>query len=348
MIIELSSELQKQYDDFLNCFIEYPQISTIYDCFDRLRFFQRRHAELSNYQGSDVPCMLLSGDSGSGKSALINHYRKIVLTTLPSGSKDIPVLVVRIPEIPELEKLLAHMLSELDHFGADYRLGRSRELGLTKALFKVLRYKKTELIIINEVQELIEYKTPKECTAISNRLKYISEESGVPIVFVGMPWAEKILEDPQWQSRITYTQFLPYFKVSDKEQKDHFVKIVNGLFMRMGFDIPPMLNDAHTIKALFSVCSGQMRSLKHLLNDALYLALSQNDRTITEKHLSEAYDLKGKINTNPFPLPIEKIIIKEVKDYSRLNTNAHGPDDRILNTQFMDILSISQVLKKGR
>ena len=348
MIIELNTEQQKQYDTFLNCFIEYPQIRIIYDCFDRLRFFQRRYAELSENRGSDVPCMLLSGDSGSGKSALINHYRKITYATQPTGSNDIPVLVVRIPEIPELEKLLAHMLSELGHFGADYRLGRSKELGLTKALFKALRYKKTELIIINEVQELIEYKTPKECTAISNRLKYISEESGVPLVFVGMPWADKILEDPQWQSRITYIQFLPYFKVSSKEQKDHFVKIINSLCMNMGFETTPMLNEAHTIKALFYVCSGQMRSLKHLLNDALYLTLSQNDKTITEEHLSKAYDLKGNIKTNPFSLSTDEIQIKEVKNYSRLNENSHGPDDRILNTNFIDILPITQILKKNR
>ena len=338
MIIELSATQQKQYDDFLSCFIEYPHIREIYDCFDRLRFFQRRHTALSNSQGADVPCMLLSGDSGSGKSALINQYRKVTEASQDITSKNTPVLVVRIPEIPELEKLLAHMLNELGHFGAEYRLGRSKELGLTKALFKSLYYKKTELIIINEVQELIEYKTPKECTAISNRLKYISEESGVPLVFVGMPWAEKILEDPQWQSRITYTQFLPYFKVSDKEQKDHFVRIINGLCMRMGFQTPPTLNDAHTIKALFYICAGQMRSLKHLLNDALYLALSQNDETITEDHLSEAYNLRGNSKLNPFSLPTEEIHIKEVKDYSRLNTNSRGPSDRILNTNFIAVI----------
>lgn len=90
MIIELSAAQQKQYDDFLSCFIEYPQICTIYDCFDRLRFFQQRHAELSDHQGADVPCMLLSGDSGSGKSALINHYRKVAQANQSPDSKDIP------------------------------------------------------------------------------------------------------------------------------------------------------------------------------------------------------------------------------------------------------------------
>ena len=57
MIIELNTTQQKKYDDFLSCFIEYPHIREIYDCFDRLRFFQRRHTALSNNQGADVPAL---------------------------------------------------------------------------------------------------------------------------------------------------------------------------------------------------------------------------------------------------------------------------------------------------
>jgi hypothetical protein len=45
-------------------------------------------------------------------------------------------------------------------------------------------------------------------------------------------------------------------------------------------------------------------------------------------------------------LSTEEIHIKEVKDYSRLNINSHGPSDRILNTNFIDILPITQILKK--
>jgi Cdc6-like AAA superfamily ATPase len=345
---ELQENKQKQYDAFLNCFIKYPQIQSIYDCFDRLRYYQRRHASLSSVQESDVPCMLLTGDTGSGKSALIKHYRETAQRLVPTSSQNKPVLVVRIPEIPELDKLLSHMLAELDHFGAGYRLGRSKDNELTESLFKVLRYRNTELIIINEVQELIEHKSPKECSAISNRLKYISEKSGVPLVFVGMPWADKLTRDPQWRSRIRYFQFLPYFKVSEPEQREHFSKLINGFCNRMGFKEPPTLNTLHPLKALFSACSGEMRSLKYLLNDALHIALSQGSEELTMTHLAEAFKLSGTRSENPFLMCADDIKLKEVSEYSRFNESTSRADERIVSPVFADVLSVAQVFKKNK
>ncbi|WP_369686271.1 TniB family NTP-binding protein [Photobacterium leiognathi] len=89
----------------------------------------------------------------------------------------------------------------MGHFGSTYRKGISNDQSLTESLIRCLRSKNTELIIINEFQELVEFKSGKALNEIANRLKYISEEAQVPIVLVGMPWAKKITTEPQCRVR---------------------------------------------------------------------------------------------------------------------------------------------------
>ncbi|GGB15881.1 TniB family NTP-binding protein [Agarivorans gilvus] len=338
---------QSQFDSFLDCFIEHPTVTTIYEIFDRLRFHFHSHQRISAGAAADVPCMLLTGDSGSGKSSLVRHYRQQAQASPDSQLNVTPVLVTRIPDTPSLDLTILEMLSTLGHFGTSFRYKASNSLSLTASLLKALAYKKTELIIINEVQELFEFKSLKECTAISNRLKYISEESGIPFVLVGMPWADKITDDPQWDSRLIHKQFLPYFNLSSKSDLKEFSRLINGFCLRMGFDVPPKLNDKHTIRALFSACSGQMRSLKSLLSEALFLALKDRALTIELKHLEEAFIFQKPGVSNPFKMAFEEIPVPKVKEYSKLNHAASTLDEQIIRTQFVDGLPISQLLKKN-
>jgi len=342
------SEIQKaQFDSFRGCFIEHPTVTTIYEIFDRLRFYYHSHQRISPGAAADVPCMLLTGDSGSGKSSLIRNYRQQAQSSLDGQLNLTPVLVTRIPGTPSLDLTILEMLSTLGHFGTSFRYKASNSLSLTASLLKALAYKKTELIIIKEVQELFEFKSLKECIAISNRLKYISEESGIPFVLVGMPWADKITDDPQWDSRLIHKQFLPYFNLSSKSGFKEFSKLVNGFCLRMGFDVPPKFNDKHTIRALFSACSGQMGSLKSLLSGALFLALRDRAFTVEIKHLEDEFIFQNPSVSNPFQMAFEEIPIPKVKEYSKLNHAASTLDEQIISTQFVDGLPISQLLKKN-
>ena len=51
----------------------HPQVKTIFNDFDDLR--------LNRMFQTDQQCLLLTGDTGVGKSHLINHYKKRVLAT---------------------------------------------------------------------------------------------------------------------------------------------------------------------------------------------------------------------------------------------------------------------------
>ncbi|MCH2089138.1 MAG: TniB family NTP-binding protein [Pseudoalteromonas sp.] len=332
----LTDQQKERLNEFRNVFIEYPIITTVFNDFDRLRLGQGLAGE--------KPCMLLNGDTGTGKTALIKQYKERHLPQFINGVMNHPVLVSRIPSNPTLESTLAELLKDLGQLGSTERKLRINGTRLTTSLIKCLKTCGTELIIIDEFQELIEHNQGKKRREIANRLKYINDEAGVSIVLVGMPWAEKIADEPQWSSRLLVRRQLPYFKLS--ENPKHFVQLIIGLANRMPFTEKPNLSEQATVFALFSLSKGGFRTLKFFLDDAVLYALLDNAKTLTTKHLVKAFEVLFPDVPNLFTLPVAEITASEVERYSLYKPESAQDEDPFIATKFTDKMPISQLLRK--
>lgn len=337
----LSPTQIEQLGKFSDCIVMHPQLITIFNDFDELRFNR-------TFQ-SDQQCMLLTGDTGVGKSHLINHYKKQVLASQNYGRESIPVLVSRISSGKGLDATLTQMLMDLELFGSHQRKKHGYATDLRKKLVDNLVKAKVELLIINEFQELIEFKTVQERQLIANAFKYISEEARVPIVLVGMPWAEQIAEEPQWSSRLVRRRKLEYFSLQ-KDSK-YYRQYLMGLAKYMPFEEPPKLADKHVAIPLFAACRGENRILKHFLLEALKNALLAGANTLENQHFADAYTTlfnrtSGTVSNNPFTQPIEDILISEVFEYSRYNSNAMSAEDMLIARVFSKPQTLAQLLIK--
>lgn len=332
----LTDKQKEKLNEFRDVFIEYPIITTVFNDFDRLR--------LGKGLSGEKPCMLLNGDTGTGKTALIKQYKERHLPQLINGVMNHPVLVSRIPSNPTLESTLAELLKDLGQVGSTERKLRVNGTRLTTSLIKCLKTCGTELIIIDEFQELIEHNQGKKRREIANRLKYINDEAGVSIVLVGMPWAEKIADEPQWSSRLLVRRQLPYFKLS--ENPKHFVQLIIGLANRMPFTEKPNLSEQATVFALFSLSKGCFRTLKYFLDDAVLYALMDNAKTLTTRHLVKAFEVLFPDVANLFTLPVAEITASEVERYSLYKPESAQDEDPFIATKFTDRMPISQLLRK--
>lgn len=343
-LTEIQYEQLKQFNE---CIVMHTQVIAIFNDFDELR--QNRKLQ------SDQQCMLLTGDAGAGKNHLINHYKKKVLATQSYSRTTIPILISRISRGKGMDATLIQMLADLELFGSSQRKKRGYETDLSKKLVESLKKSQVELLIINEFQELIEFKTRKERQDIANGLKYISEEAQVPIVLVGMPWAEIIAEEPQWSSRLARRRNLDYFSL--KKNKNYFIRYMKGLAKRMPFDEIPHLEEKNILAAIFSVCRGENRSLKLLMSESLKLALQSNE-SLDKKHFSLVFEkfeflgkkaqiqikkkaVKGKdkdkeiVIDNPFTQNLKDIDISEVIKHSQYHHNAIDPEHKITGPIFV-------------
>ena len=290
--------------------------------------------------------MLVTGDTGVGKTSLLNYYKLIVSNELSNPEDTPPVLTSRIPPKPNMESTVLELLKDLGDFGTAYRLKDRKALNLTQALIKLLIKKKIELIIIDEFQELIENVSERKQGEIANRLKQISESSGVPIVLVGMPWAERIIEDPQWSSRLMFRKKLDYFKIIDKEKRSEYINFLVSLSRELPFEQKTNLGVKEYAFPLFSATCGEPRKLKNLILFATKLALENGDLQLTKAHLSQFYRSLYQNETNPFELELSDIEISEVSEYSKHNRHVKDASEAITPTKFTDKLTISQILKK--
>lgn len=332
----------EQLKIFSDCFVAYPLVKDIFNDFDELRFNRK-------FQ-SDQQCMLLTGDTGVGKSHLINEYRRRTLASQNYGRETMPVLVSRISSGKGLDATLTQMLADLDHFGGHQQKRRGYRTDLRKKLVDNLTRAQVELLVINEFQELIEFKTGLERQHIANGLKYISEEAKVPIVLVGMPWAEQIAEEPQWSSRLVRRRKLEYFSLQNDSKL--FRQYLMSLARYMPFNSAPKLEDKNFAIPLFAACKGENRMLKHILVESLKIALNAGANTFEKQHLSEAYDVIFKYkssneeSSNPFTVPLDKVLISEVVKPSRYNPNALNPEDKLITREYSTYKTLAQLLSK--
>lgn len=335
----LEGHKKEQLSHFIECFVEYPSVSQILSSLEYLYNAQ-------NF-GGEQNCMLLTGDEGSGKTYIIENFVGRYERYFKDGVVIQPILTCRIPARPNVENMMAQMLSDLGAFGVDGRRGRLKEIGLTEQFIKMLKMCQTRMIIINEFQELIEFKSFQDRQRIANRLKMINEVANVPIVLVGMPWAGSIAEEPQWASRLTTRFELSYFKLSSSRKREEYIRFLKGLALEMGFSEPPDLAKQDIAIPLFSASLGQVRLLKRLLNSSLAIALDEGFNTLHKDHIAKAFNVVfPSENINPFEVPLEEVKVKEVSDSAKYNPNAVIPEEALINAKFASNLSVAQLIKK--
>ncbi|MBV7297277.1 TniB family NTP-binding protein [Enterovibrio paralichthyis] len=302
------NEVELLVSNFNQSFALFPPFDAILGDLEKLRIKSAR----AGFKSS----MLVFGDTGAGKSALLEHFTKSSQTK--TGPK-----VLRTRVRPSLQETLTWTLHDLNpHRKNDRFIKKASEIGLTDMVIRELKQSNIGMVIIDECQEFVEIRSGDEKKDISNRLKMISEEASVSMVFVGMPWSKEIARDSQWESRIRIVREIPYFKVinddgsNNKEEMKRFALSLKAISNLMPFSKRPELELPKLSFPLLAYSRGEMRALKDLLADALELALLEGAETLTRNHLKEAAELTTPKN-NPFDDKANVIEVQTIQQYTR-------------------------------
>lgn len=337
----LSLDTIERFEAYKKTFVKTSVVKAVLADFDRLRY--------NKTFGGEQQCMLLTGDTGAGKSELIKYYKAQYNDNVNRGFVECPVLLSNIISSRSLDAMIKQLLYDFDVFGAE-KLKRSQNaISDISLLIKNLRKAKTQLIIIDNFQVLVERKTSKNLNDIANTLKYINEEAGVAIVLVGMPWAECIANEPGWSSRLVTRKLIPYFKLSSQEEFDTFLIVLIKLGLKMPFTKPvkrAFFSPKITYQ-LIVACKGCFRTLRHILDEAVKIALFEKAETLAAEHLSKAYSLISS-QENPFEQSPDSIKALEVAEYSQYKYDVDSGDEVISKTEFIDSIPFSQLLVKSK
>ncbi|MBY7822142.1 TniB family NTP-binding protein [Vibrio furnissii] len=305
--------------EFHQSFVVYPDVEKV---FEGLDWIVRR-----SQFGKFAPSMLITGGTGAGKTSVVETY-------LNNHFASSEVLITRVR--PSFVETLVWAIEKLN-VPYNSRSKRS-EIGLQDYFIDSVKKSKLKLLVIEEAQELFECASPKERQKIRDRLKMISDECRLPIVFIGIPTAKLILEDSQWDRRIMVKRDLPYIRITNEESLDIYIALLEGLEKTLSISVVPELSDMDMAMRLLAASKGMLGLIKELVGYAFELALLEGKRQITQNEFIQAFkSIFGPDISNPFEIELDKLLIPQIIEYEGYLLDSDSGDIKFTHQIFEDI-----------
>ena len=299
-------------------FIKSPFVEQILKLFDSLRQKNEGYGVAS--------CMLLTGESGSGKSELAKYYLKNYPVIEEEERTRIPVLHFELKSVSTPRDLLISLLVAI----GDPQNGRNarNQDDLFERLVGLIKVVGLELLILDEIQVIIERRSHQVLTGIADLFKDLIKNTNIPIIFVGMPWSRYLINaNRQLERRVKYRYQFPVFRVSSKSERDDYRRFLK--LLARSYELNIALESLETTYRVFAATEGIVSNTVELVSDATILAKMNNenmDVLLLAKTMS-SYGVPD--SENPFLIDIKAILIKELVKHSdwrfntRANKNAH-------------------------
>lgn len=318
-------------------FIQYPRLKKLRDRID----FCRTHSKTA----AEAECMLLSGDTGAGKTTLIKWYGGDFPVRFEPHGRVQPVLVVLVPSPATVKGLATEMLKVLGDPVADRGAISSQTLRLREFIAAC----KVELIILDEFQHFDDRQSRNVLKTISDWLKNLINQCNVPIVLVGMPGCESVLDqkgNEQLRRRFAARDEILPFGWDTPNAINEFRQLLKGID-----DALPLMKDSHladvnTAFLIYAATNGVIDYVMDLLRWGAKLAIHSGLEHINHELLAQAYEerIAKALPTRPNPFSdVELSTRKAILDRGCKVTN--GTNKRVkprkLQRSMSEILSHS-------
>ena len=287
MTIEITP-LATLCNEFSEVIVSHPEYAEAMECI-------LRGVEATKMRGEPAS-VLLTGEPGTGKStvakmALTHFGEERIVETDTGTTRIIPTIRCSLPAGATIKSLTVSMLQAL---------GSNSENGNISTLFKrlvtLLKTCQTEIIVLDEFDNLLRKGADRTREQVCDWVRTLLNEALIPVVIVGIPTCEEIVNDhPQLSRRYPYRHTMSHFTYSALDPASTFSKTLRALSAAIkrigGFDDCIMLNTDQPLKAMYLATGGNMNGMRQILNDAFRLALIRNDGTFGLRDLIAAGDL---------------------------------------------------------
>ena len=157
-----------------------------------------------------MPCLLIYGVSGAGKSMLLEKFKRDNRPNKPRPDGHRPIITTQMPPVPVVRSLYGEIVRTL---GGNTR-PTARFYELEHAAISLLTHAHPKLLIIDEIQHLLSCSSREQRAAL-NMVKYLSNECRMSIIAAGTHEALHVMRfDPQIASRFEQME-LPVWTESD-------------------------------------------------------------------------------------------------------------------------------------
>jgi len=225
-----------------------------------------------------APCLLIAGDSGSGKSSIAKHIEDI------SHDWRFKIAYMSCAETCAGMKFKESVVAAL---GAPSPSGRSSRREIPSELEKFIKLSKTKALIIDEFHDaMLVHKTEQQ-----KNLSFLKGLSGRPfylnIIALGTPIAVNALSiDPQLFRRFDFINLMSW------EEDEVFRSFLASIEENLPLKKPSGLYKKEVVKYLLSESKGNMSSVLDILRFGAIQAVTSGEESITIDLLKAGVSLR--------------------------------------------------------
>lgn len=239
--------------------------------------------------GGDAEGVLITGDRGAGKTTFCQRYEREFPRRVTKEGTIVPVLSASVP-VPATPKSLA---TELLGVLGDPASEKGTLVSRTNRLKRALKLRKVELIMLDEFQHFQDRDSSKVLKTISDWLKLLIDKTKIPVVLVGMPYSDTILDakgNEQLQRRFATRLTLEPFGYQNPVEQKEFRR-----FLKEIDDALPLIesSDLATPEIAFRIYTatdGVIANVMKLIRYATVLALDLAKTALSVDLLETAYE----------------------------------------------------------
>lgn len=275
---------------------------------------------LQNFEGVRSIGMMLLGETGLGKSTVLNKFESNNTERLATSSKclvdydftALPILKFDMPEQPTLKNMCKAILEAASHPNIT-----GTGSTLTNRVDNLIKHRQVQYLIIDECQHLLKEHGGNRTTEALNFIKNRMNEHKIIVIVAGIPTAEDAINKyPELAERLSYKKcYIRKFDIRTKESMANFGSFLlsfQTIFTEHNTDIC-QLYETTMVHKLYLACAGSPRLFKYLLTNVIE-AHAESKGTITENTFHKAYQ-QSQLNRymgvfNPFSASIEKVKVR--------------------------------------
>ena len=276
-------------------YIHFPRniaaLNAIKDC--------HSHAKLAK----ESEGILIQGETGAGKTTIVKLYMQSYPRSHTEERTMVPVLYARVPVPATCKSLVTKLLAEIGDPAAE----RGSQVSQTLRLKKYLEACGVELLILDEFQHFQDRDSMKVLKTVSDWLKVLMDETGVPIVLAGLPKSHTILDsenNEQLQRRFALRIVLEAFRYNTSRERQDFRRFLNVIDEKLPLTEKSDLADPTTALCIFDATNGVVANVMKLVRRATAIALESGRERLTVEILGLAYEQRLAANNpgkaNPF------------------------------------------------
>ncbi len=263
--------------------------------------------ERSKYT-TEPRCLLIIGETGRGKTTIAKYYERKYQRIVNDEGTIITVLRSSVSAPATIKGMASQLLGDL----GDPLPERGSIPSLTRRLCRLIKGCRVELIILDEFQHLVDEDKKKVLRSSADWLKHILNETGVPIILMGMPWSVNILRaNDQLQRRFSSINELKDFGWSNPTEQQEFTNFLIVLEKALPLPKPSNLFSGQMPLRLFCATQGIISNVKKLISKAAEKAFKKGFGSITNDLLALAYNEELALSApgciNPFHTDAENL-----------------------------------------